>query len=91
MSDLVSLIASSTADRAAQIDAVLCRLIREGAELGELERAAAIGIDGHWREIKLPPQIWLDRLARAVEVGAFDRLELDTIVERILAPPLPGR
>jgi hypothetical protein len=89
MADLVSIIASSTAARAGAIDAVLCRLIKRGAELGELDRDAAIGPDGEWREIKLPPRVWLDRICRAVEVGAFDRLDVDEIVDRILLP-LPG-
>lgn len=84
MADLVSLIAASHAERAVAIDFVLCQLIVTGAMLGELEPAAAVGLDGEWREIRLPPQIWLDRLARAIEVGAFDRLEPKAIVERIL-------
>jgi len=86
MADLVALIAASRADRAVAIDFVLCQLIVKGRELGELEPAAAVGFDGSWREIRLPPQAWLDRLARAIEVGAFDRLEPLAIVERILTP-----
>lgn len=85
MADLVSLIAKSRADRAVEIDFVLCQLIVRGRVLGELELAAAVGIDGSWREIRLPPQAWLDRLVRAIEVGAFDRLEPAAIVDRILA------
>ncbi len=90
MSDFLAVLARSTAARAVQIDYVLSKLIVTGAELGALEPSAAIGIDGDWREIKLPPRIWLDRICKAVEVGAFDRLPLDDIVERILLPPLPA-
>lgn len=89
MADLIALIAKAPAERAVAIDAVLCGLIIEGGKLGELEPDAAIGVDGDWREIRLPPRIWLDRLARAIEVGAFDRLTVKDIVERILVP-LPG-
>lgn len=87
MADLVALIAAAHAERAVAIDWVLCQLITKGRELGELEPAAAVGVDGDWREICLPPQAWLDRLARAIEVGAFDRLEPKAIVDRILSTP----
>lgn len=90
MSDLVNMIANSTTERAVQIDAALCKLIiKGGRELGALEPAAAVGIDGNYREIKLPPQLWLDRLARAVQVGAFDRMTVTDIVDRIIMDPPP--
>lgn len=89
MSDLLTIIGAAPLDLAVAIDRALCLLIVKGAELGELEPDAAIGVDGDWREIRLPPRIWLDRLARAVEVGAFDRLEPKAIADRILMSP-PG-
>lgn len=86
MADLVALIAGAHADRAVEIDFVLCQLIIKGSELGELDRREVIGVDGARREIRVPPQSWLDRLARAIEVGAFDRYQPKAIVERILLP-----
>lgn len=75
--------AKSRSDKLAE---ALCLLVIEGAKLGELERREVIGVDGERREIKLPPGIWFDRLAAAAEAGAFERLEVKQIVERILVP-----
>lgn len=74
------------ADRAQQLDLALCKLITKGAELGELERRQVIGADGALREIRVPPAIWFERLELAITRGAFDRLTIDAIVERILLP-----
>jgi hypothetical protein len=79
------------ADRAVQLDAALCGLVVWGSRLGELETREVMGVDGKPRTIKVPPRIWLERLDRALAVGAFDRLPVDKIVERILIPPDPGK
>lgn len=76
--------ASSRSDK---IAAALCQLVVEGGELGELELRQVIGVDGEKREIRVPPAIWFERLAAAAEAGAFERLEIKQIVDRILTPP----
>lgn len=76
---------------------VICGLVTEGAILGELREVAicgadglpALGDDGEPRTCRTIPLEWLQRLARAIEVGAFDRLTSQQIVARILLPPLP--
>jgi hypothetical protein len=76
--------------RADDLAQAICRLVWDGSELGALEEKEIVGADGEpVRTVKLIPKIWLERLHRAVEVGAFERLSVDQIVERILAPPLP--
>lgn len=84
MADLVALIAKANFEQAVAIDRALCRLVLKGRELGELEPRLVVGRDGQPREIRLPPRAWLERLARAIEVGAFERLEVEVIVDRIL-------
>lgn len=86
MSDFIALLTRSTAERVVKIDAVLCLLIKQGAELGELETVTVLRHEGGRREIKLPPRIWFDRIVRAAAVGAFDRLSVKEIADRILAP-----
>lgn len=68
---------------------VICGLIVEGAELGELREVVIRGTDGAPRVVRTMPPEWLERLARALEVRAFDRLSPQDIVARILQPPLP--
>jgi hypothetical protein len=94
--DLVRILAAG-GKRADDVASVLCLLVLDGAQLGALEPRALLGADGKPellpdgspRTFKAIPVEWLDRLARAVEVGAFERLGVLEIVERILAPPLP--
>lgn len=42
------------------------------------------GIDGELRPMKIFPRIWLQRLGRAIEVGAFDRMTPSEVAKRIL-------
>lgn len=72
--------------RANDVATAICDLVVEGGKLGELDVQTLIGPDGQTREFKVLPLQWLDRLCRAVEVGAFDRLTVKEIVERILVP-----
>jgi hypothetical protein len=65
---------------------VICRLVLEGAALGELQDVI-ITVAGEPRVIKMMPQLWLDRLNLAVERGAMERMETPRIVERLLMPP----
>lgn len=78
--------------RADDVAAVICRLVTDGAQLGALEPYEIVDPDAPdgVRTVRGIPRVWLDRLGRAVEVGAFDRLTVEAIVERILAPPLPA-
>lgn len=72
---------------------VICGLITEGAMLGELREvvlcgrdgAPTLGDDGKPRACRTMPPEWLERLARAIEVGAFDRLTTKEIIARIPA------
>lgn len=73
--------AKSRSDKIAE---ALCLLVIKGKELGALEAREVIGIDGARREIRVPPAIWFERLAAAADVGAFERLEVKAIVDRIL-------
>ena len=92
--DLVRTLAAG-GDRAHGLAEAICLLIKDGAELGALEthEIADAGhpdaVDGV-RTVKRVPRIWLTRLERAIELGAFERLPVRKIVDRILAPPLPG-
>jgi dTDP-glucose pyrophosphorylase len=82
---LLSALAASDR-RAAEIADVICRLIKDGRDLGSLEIARVRSIDGVVRECIVMPSEWVPRLARAVEVGAFERMEVKDIVARILMP-----
>lgn len=72
------------------VASVICGLIVQGAKLGELVDRKYLDRSGEVAIEKVPPKLWFDRLARAINVGAFDRLTADEIVDRILMPPLPS-
>jgi hypothetical protein len=72
--------------RSHDLATAICRLIIEGAELGALEDRELVLADGSTRTVKIIPLQWLERLQRAVNVGAFERLTVAQIVERILLP-----
>jgi hypothetical protein len=81
---------SAGGQRADALASVVCRLVTEGAELGALEERQIIGADGVLvRTVKLIPRVWLERLDRAVDVGALERMSVTDIVDRILGMPLP--
>ena len=65
----------------------ICNLVMQGAELGALDEIELIGPDGTVRIVRIFPKAWLERLQKAVNVGAFEKLTVDQIVERILIPP----
>ncbi len=73
-----------------QLATVICRLVVQGAELGSLdrrpERFRAVGAVGERSLVSTLPVEWLMRLARAIEVGGFDRFKPGEIVDRILVP-----
>src|SRR5260221_14608454 len=79
--------------RASVVASVICRLVIEGAELGALDDIEVVsGADGKPRTVKTLPREWLARLARAIELGVFDKpgpATMRKVVARILAPPLP--
>ncbi len=82
---------SSKGERAIKIADVICGLVLHGAELGELEYYAVF--DPHFAIVgrgRRMPRQWLDRLARAIEIGAVDEMPAERIVE-ILLQPLPQR
>lgn len=66
---------------------VVCALVSQGAELGELCAVTFRGPDGRPRAGRAVPMEWFVRVNRAIEVGAFDRLSVNEIVARILQPP----
>lgn len=88
MSDLLSIMSQNNpvALFAAQ---AFTALVVEGGKLGELERRTIIGRDGNPREVLVPPAEWSRRVARAAEVGAFERKSVDEIVAHILMTPEP--
>lgn len=81
---------SADGQRSLDLATAICRLIIEGAELGALEDRELVAPDGSTRMIRIIPKAWLERLQRAVNVGAFERLTVAEIVERILLPPPPS-
>jgi hypothetical protein len=86
--DLTELHAAISGDgpRSHDLATAICRLIIEGAARGALEDRELVAPDGSTRTVKIIPLQWLERLQRAVNVGAFERLTVDQIVQRILLP-----
>lgn len=72
-------------ERSLAISRVVCRLVADGCELGEIKRDV-VTIDGEERCFISMPQHWIDRLVVAAERGAFERMAEDRIVERLLSP-----
>jgi hypothetical protein len=87
--DQLSRMLAAGGELADGLASAVAQLVVKGSKLGELEDHAAVGIDGNWRPIKRPPPIWFERLVLAAKRGAFARLPVDRIVDRILLPP-PG-
>lgn len=84
MTDFVSIVGKGDA-LSRQVSDALMLLIREGGELGELERREiADPHSGERRTVKCTPEAWLCRLAKAAEVGAFTRHSPAAIAHRIL-------
>lgn len=75
-------------ERSLAIARVVCRLVKDGHELGEV-RSEVIVVDGVERPITIMPENWVDRLVLAAERGAFERMSEERIVERLLSPPVP--
>jgi hypothetical protein len=67
---------------------IICRLVTDGAELGELEEVTRFAF-GEARVVRTIPQQWLQRLAVAVERGALERMPVDRIVARLMSPVTP--
>ncbi|MBR0695967.1 hypothetical protein [Bradyrhizobium lablabi] len=73
---------------------VICQLVLQGAELGELEESeipdrAAIAagvVDPPLLKRRRFRREWLDRLGDAISLGAISRLSAGRIVERLLQP-----
>ena len=65
---------------------VICDLVVKGAPLGELDEWVPDPSDPKAPPVKRQrmPREWLDRLAKAIETGAFETLPADRIVEIIL-------
>lgn len=87
MTDFVSIVGKGDA-LSRQVSDALMLLIRDGAELGELDqREVADPYSRERRTVKCVPPAWLRRLAKAAEVGAFERHSQRDIVHRILSTP----
>jgi hypothetical protein len=72
-----------------KVATIICDLVVKGGELGELEEYEIS--DPENRDPNAPPikrkrlpRQWLDRLARAIETGAIERLSSERIVEILL-------
>lgn len=76
-------------DRASDVASVICGLIKKGVALGELVERQYLD-RGEILVERIPPADWFDRLSRAIDVRAFDRLTVDEIVDRILMPIEPS-
>jgi hypothetical protein len=76
-------------ERSLAISRVVCRLVKDGRELGEV-RSEFVVVDGIERPVLVMPEQWVDRLVLAAERGAFERMPEDRIVERLLSPPVPA-
>lgn len=76
-------------DRSLAMSRVICRLVTDGTELGEV-RTETVIVDGAERAFKIMPSDWIGRLLIAAERGAFERMSEDRIVERMFAPPVPS-
>lgn len=76
-------------ERGLAIARVVCRLVKDGHELGEV-RSDVVVVDGVERKVTIMPEHWVDRLLLAAERGAFERMPEDRIVERLLSPPVPA-
>jgi hypothetical protein len=74
-------------ERAEKLSTIMCRLVTDGAALGELEEVTRFAF-GEARVVRTIPQQWLQRLAVAVERGALERMPVDRIVERLMSPPV---
>ena len=74
---------------ARKLSEAICMLVKDGAELGALVEREVTD-RGALRTSKTLPDEWFTRLANAVDRGAFERMPVKKIVERILLPPLPA-
>lgn len=85
--DLVRVLASG-GDRAMGVAEAISLLVKNGAALGELEEYQVADPDAPdgTRTCKRMPLLWLERLGRAATRGAFERMPVKKIVDRILAP-----
>jgi hypothetical protein len=73
-----------------KLASVITGLITEGAILGALDPIEVRQLDGSLKPRSAFPREWLERIQRALDVGAFERLTVKQIVEKILMPPLPA-
>jgi hypothetical protein len=67
---------------------VIVGVVRQGAPLGSLDPVECEQPHGSIKEAVAFPPALLDRIQRALDVGAFDRLTAQEIIERLLLPPL---
>ena len=73
------------AKTAVKVADAICRLVVDGADLGELVEREVTD-QGVPRVSLTLPDGWFTRLANAVDRGAVERLPVRKIVERILLP-----
>lgn len=76
-------------ERSLAISRVVCRLVKDGRELGEV-RSEIVVVDGVERPVLIMPEQWVERLVLAADRGAFERMPEERIVERLLSPPVPA-
>jgi hypothetical protein len=78
---------SAGGTRATGLADAITALVKNGSDLGALEDVLLRLPDGTTKTIRIFPRIWLERLQRAVNLGAFEKLTVDQIVDRVLLPP----
>lgn len=77
------------ADLLADAVVMLARAAFDRENPHEMEKVIVTGADGVKREVKRFPLVWSQRLARAAQQGAFKRMEVKAIVDRILTTESP--
>lgn len=79
-----------------QVADAIFLLCKEASELGAWDQCdhvgppGADGAPGEACNVKTFPNAWLRRLDRAIEFGAFERMEVAAIVARIAGTPEPA-
>jgi hypothetical protein len=89
MTDVVLRAIAAGGRPGSKVATIICDLVVKGGELGELDEYEVPDPDN--RDPKAPPikrkripRQWLDRLSRAIETGAIERLSSERIVEILL-------
>lgn len=76
-----------------QVSEAISLMLRECADRESphaFETVSRPGADGQPHDVRVLPPLWLARLARAADTGAFKRKSVRDIVDTILTTPEPA-